>query len=248
MPKPRPPDRLRPVRIRRAYTDFAEGSVLIEMGRTRVLCNASVDETVPPFLRGTGTGWVTAEYAMLPRSTAVRSEREAVRGRPAGRTLEIGRLIGRSLRSAVDLAALGERSVRIDCDVLQADGGTRCAAITGGMVALADALAWMDRAGLLEGGAKPLRRFVAAVSVGLVDGRPVLDLDYAEDARAGVDMNVVMTDRGRYVELQGSSERVPFSDRDLGRMKRLARAGIARLIALQKRALGQRIRSPRRPG
>lgn len=233
----RDPGVLRPLRITRGYTDFAEGSVLVEAGATRVLCTASVIDTVPPFLRGEGVGWVTAEYSMLPRSTPTRMPRESLRGRPGGRTQEISRLIGRSLRAAVDMEALGEVTVQIDCDVLQADGGTRCASITGGMVALADAVTWMRGERLITGDAEPLKHWIAAVSVGVVDGTPTLDLCYEEDSRAEVDMNVVMTETGRYVEIQGTAEGEPFSDRQLGRLKKLAAAGVAEIIAAQRRAM-----------
>jgi ribonuclease PH len=231
------PQALRPLRLTRGYTEYAEGSVLIEAGRTRVLCNASVSDGVPSFKRGSGTGWVTAEYSMLPRSTATRSDRESVRGRRGGRTHEISRLVGRALRAAVDLEALGEQTIQLDCDVIQADGGTRCASITGAMVALADALAWCRAEERLPEGAQPLRCFVAAVSVGLIGGKPVLDLCYEEDVAADVDMNVVMTDEGKYVELQGTAEGAPFSDRQLGRLKKLAADGIGRLVEAQRRAL-----------
>lgn len=233
----RPPDQLRTLRFTRGYTDYAEGSVLIELGRTRVLCTASVSTKVPPFLRDSGLGWVTAEYSMLPRSTTTRSDREAVRGKQGGRTVEISRLIGRALRCAVDRAELGEHTITLDCDVLQADGGTRCASITGSMVALADAVAWMGREGLIDDPARVLRHFVAAVSVGIVGGTAVLDLCYEQDSQAEVDMNVVMTENGRYVELQGTAEGEPFTDRQLGTMKRLASQGIAQLVAAQHAAL-----------
>jgi len=229
------PSHLRPLRLRRGYTEYAEGSVLIEMGRTRVLCNASVEDRVPDFLRGTGRGWLTAEYAMLPRSTHTRTLREARRGRPDGRATEISRLIGRSLRAAVDLEALGPYTITIDCDVLQADGGTRCAGITGGMVALVDALRWMKQKRLLS--ALPLRQLVAAVSVGILAGRPTLDLCYQEDSQAEVDMNVVMTDDRRFVEIQATAEGRPFSAAEFQRLRNLATRGIAQLIAAQKRAL-----------
>ena len=225
----------RPVTLTRRFTRYAEGSVLIRQGNTWVLCTASVEERVPPFLRGTGRGWVTAEYAMLPRSTATRKEREGKTGKPDARASEISRLVGRALRAAVDLDALGERMITVDCDVLQADGGTRCAAITGGMVALADAAAGLVRAGKVE--RDPIRRLVAAVSVGICGGQPTLDLDYAHDSTADVDLNVVMTDDGRFVEIQGTAEREPFDDDALDSLKTLARKGIAQLIALQRRTL-----------
>ena len=226
---------LRPVRFQRRYTMHAEGSVLVEMGNTRVLCTASVEEKVPPFLKGRGTGWVTAEYGMLPRATNTRSAREAASGKQSGRTQEIQRLIGRSLRAVTDLAALGERQVTIDCDVLQADGGTRCASITGAMVALADAFAGLRQQGLVAG--DPIRDFVAAVSVGVVDGEAVLDLDYAEDSACGTDMNVVMTGAGRFVEIQGTAEGEPFTREQMQRLLDLAGGGIAELVALQRKAL-----------
>jgi len=226
---------LRPVRFQRRYTRHAEGSVLVEMGHTRVLCTASVEEKVPPFLKGRGTGWVTAEYGMLPRATNTRSSREAATGKQSGRTQEIQRLIGRSLRSVVDLAKLGERQITIDCDVLQADGGTRCASITGSMVALADALSWLREKGLVT--ADPIRDFVAAVSVGIVGGEPLLDLDYAEDSICGTDMNVVMTGAGSFVEVQGTAEGEPFTRDEMTRLVDLASRGISELIALQRKAL-----------
>jgi ribonuclease PH len=226
---------LRPIRFQRGFTVHAEGSVLVEFGATRVLCTASVEEKVPPFLKGKGSGWVTAEYGMLPRATNTRGAREAASGRQSGRTQEIQRLIGRSLRAVTDLAALGERQVTIDCDVLQADGGTRCASVTGAMVALADALGGLRAKGLLA--ADPLRDFVAAVSVGIVGGEPLLDLDYAEDSTCDTDMNVVMTGSGGLVELQGTAEGKPFTRPELDRLLELAQGGIARLIALQRAAL-----------
>ena len=229
---------MRPVRITRKFTEYAEGSVLIEMGRTRVLCTASVEEGVPPFLRGKGQGWITAEYGMLPRSTHTRSQREAAKGKQGGRTVEISRLIGRALRAALDMKLLGERTITIDCDVLQADGGTRCASITGGMVALADACAWLLKKKALE--KTPLVRFIAAVSVGMVKGKPTLDLCYEEDSTAGVDLNVIMADNGKYIELQGTAEHEPFSDGELECLKKLARNGIKKLFAIQKKALGKK--------
>ncbi|OQA42830.1 MAG: Ribonuclease PH [Chloroflexi bacterium ADurb.Bin325] len=228
-------NQLRPVVIERHFTKHAEGSVLIRQGETWVLCTASVEEKVPPFVRGSGKGWVTAEYGMLPRSTVDRKEREIKKGRPDARCTEISRLIGRALRAAVDMEKLGERSITIDCDVLQADGGTRCASITGGMVALADALAWLREQGRLT--ADPLKQFVAAVSVGVCGGTPTLDLDYAHDVTAEVDLNVVMTDDGRYVELQGTAEHEPFTEASLDALKDLSRKGIRQLIRLQKAAL-----------
>lgn len=235
-PSGRRPDELRPVRIQRRYTKHAEGAVLIEFGDTRVLCTASVEERVPAFLKGAGRGWVTAEYGMLPRATNTRTDREAARGKQSGRTQEIQRLVGRALRAVTDLPALGERTLQIDCDVLQADGGTRTAAITGAFVALHDALEWMRGRGMLE--RIPVRDFVAAVSVGMVGGVPVLDLDYAEDSGCDTDMNVVMTGAGRFVELQGTAEGEPFSRPQADALLVLAERGIAELIAQQRRALG----------
>ncbi|MGE5088094.1 MAG: ribonuclease PH [Candidatus Levyibacteriota bacterium] len=230
-------DELRPLTITRGYTRHAEGSVLIEAGDTRVLCTASVDEGVPPFLKGKGQGWLTAEYGMLPRSTNTRMRREAAEGKQSGRTQEIQRLIGRSLRAITDLAALGERTIRIDCDVLQADGGTRCASITGAYVALADAITWCRGRGLLV--AEPLRDRVAAVSVGVVAGTPLLDLDYAEDSGCDTDMNVVMTGAGGFVELQGTAEGAPFTREEFDTLLELARRGIGQLHAAQRAALAK---------
>ena len=226
---------LRSIRLSRGFTCHAEGSVLVEFGATRVLCTASVEDKVPPFLRGTGQGWVTAEYGMLPRATHTRSAREAAKGKQSGRTQEIQRLIGRSLRAVVDLSALGERQVIIDCDVLQADGGTRTAAITGACVALHDALSGLVRSGQLAH--NPMREFVAAVSVGIHDGTPVLDLDYAEDSSCDTDMNVVMTEGGGMIEVQGTAEGTAFSRAELNALIDLAEAGIARLIELQRTAV-----------
>ncbi|QNM96375.1 ribonuclease PH [Chitinimonas koreensis] len=234
-PSGRQPDQLRPVRITRHYTRHAEGSVLVEMGDTKVICTASVEESVPPFLKGKGEGWVTAEYGMLPRATHTRMKREAAAGKQSGRTQEIQRLIGRSLRAVVDLAALGERQISIDCDVIQADGGTRCASITGAFVALHDAIGGLVAAGKLA--ASPIRDHVAAVSVGIVGGVPVLDLDYPEDSACDTDMNVVMTGSGGFVELQGTAEGVPFSRAEMDLLVALAEAGIYRLIEAQKAAL-----------
>ena len=228
-------DELRAVRITRHFTKHAEGSVLIEAGQTRVLCMASVEEGVPLFLKGKGQGWLTAEYGMLPRATNTRTRREAAEGRQSGRTQEIQRLIGRSLRAVIDLAALGERTIRIDCDVLQADGGTRCASITGAYVALADAIAWCRARRALAG--EPLRDRVAAVSVGVVAGTPLLDLDYAEDSGCDTDMNVVMTGAGGFVEVQGTAEREPFSRDQFDALLTLAQRGIARLHDVQRDAL-----------
>jgi ribonuclease PH len=231
----RGPGDLRPVRLIRKYTKHAEGSVLVAMGDTQVLCTASVEERVPPFLKGKGSGWVTAEYGMLPRATNTRGRREAAEGKQSGRTQEIQRLIGRSLRAVTDLAALGERQVTIDCDVLQADGGTRCASITGAMVAMADAFAWLRAQSLIAG--DPIRDFVAAVSVGIVGGTPVLDLDYGEDSGCDTDMNVVMTGAGHFVEVQGTAEGHPFTREEMAKLLDLASGGIARLIAAQREAL-----------
>jgi len=226
---------MRPVRITTNYLLTAEGSALIEVGNTRVLCAASVEETVPPFLRGSGRGWVTAEYAMLPRATATRTPREVIKGHPSGRTQEIQRLIGRSLRSVVNMTALGDRTVIVDCDVLQADGGTRTAAITGAYVALVLALKKLVDFKALK--SLPVTDSVAATSVGLVGGVPVLDLCYDEDSRADVDMNVVMTGSGRFVELQATAEKTPFDDAQLAQLLETARRGISELFALQKQAL-----------
>jgi ribonuclease PH len=231
----RPADALRPLRITRGFTRHAEGSVLVEFGQTRVLCTASVEEKVPPFLKGKGSGWVTAEYGMLPRATHTRGRREAAEGKQSGRTQEIQRLIGRSLRAVTDLAALGERQVTLDCDVLQADGGTRCASITGAMVALADAVRFLKEKGLVTG--EPLRDFVAAVSVGLVEGEARLDLDYEEDSSGDTDMNVVMTGSGGFVEIQGTAEGEPFTRAQMDRLVTLAAKGIDELVAAQRRAL-----------
>jgi ribonuclease PH len=218
------------------YLMTAEGSALIEVGNTRVLCAASIEETVPAFLRGSGRGWVTAEYAMLPRATASRTPREVTRGHPSGRTQEIQRLIGRSLRSVVDMAALGDRTIIVDCDVLQADGGTRTAAITGAYVALVLALQQLVQFGALK--SLPVTDHVSATSVGIVDGIPMIDLCYDEDSKAEVDMNVVMTGSGRFVELQATAEKTPFDDSQMGRLVELARRGVLELVAIQKQALG----------
>src|SRR5262249_43158151 len=228
-------DELRPVRIARRYTRHAEGSVLIECGETRVLCTVSVEPEVPGFLKGTGQGWITAEYGMLPRATHTRARREAAEGRQSGRTQEIQRLIGRSLRAVCDLTAVGERTLRVDCDVLQADGGTRCASITGAWVALHDAIDWCRGQGFVARDA--LTDSVAAVSVGLVDGVPALDLDYTEDAACDTDMNIVMTGRGGIVEIQGTAEGAPFSRAQMDSLVSLAERGIRELVAAQKRAL-----------
>jgi ribonuclease PH len=223
------------VRIRRRFTEYAPGSVLYECGRTRVLCTATVEEGVPEFLEGKDTGWVTAEYGMLPSSTPGRKRRAAARGRPDGREIEIQRILGRALRAVTDLAALGPRTVWIDVDVLQADGGTRTAGVTGSWIALADAVAWLRGKGLLPG--EPLRGQVSAVSVGVVGGTPLLDLCYVEDAGAAVDMNVVLTAEGEYVEVQGTGEKRGFTPAEFDAMLALARKGCARLHALQRRAL-----------
>src|SRR5580692_2241841 len=234
-PDGRAADALRPVRFTRGWLDHAEGSVLVEFGKTRVLCAASVTEEVPRWRRGSGLGWVTAEYAMLPRATNTRNDRESVKGRIGGRTHEISRLVGRSLRACVDYKALGENTIVIDCDVLQADGGTRTAAITGGYVALADAVAWLRGRGRCKG--NPLVASVAAVSVGLIDGQPRLDLCYDEDVVAETDMNVVCTGTGGFVEVQGTAEREPFSRKLLDELLDLAVAGCAELTKLQQAAL-----------
>lgn len=238
-PSGRAPKDLREVRFTRAFTKHAAGSVLVEYGDTRVICTASVDDSVPPFLRGKGVGWVTAEYGMLPGSTHTRVDREAARGKQGGRTVEIQRLIGRSLRAAVDMRALGERTLRIDCDVIQADGGTRTASITGACVALADA---MTRSGV-QGA---FRELVASVSVGIYRGEPVLDLDYAEDSAAGTDMNVVRVESGGFIEIQGTAETAPFDDAALNDMLALARKGTDELFAAQREALAQTL-GPRSP-
>ena len=234
-PSQRQSDELRPLSLTRGYTAHAEGSVLIQVGQTRVLCTASVETSVPPFLRGKGQGWVTAEYGMLPRATHTRSAREAAKGKQTGRTQEIQRLIGRSLRAVTDLAALGERQITLDCDVLQADGGTRCAAITGAWVALHDACAKLVAEGTLP--ANPIRDHVAAISVGIVDGQPVLDLDYAEDSNCDTDMNVIMTGSSGIVEIQGTAEGTPFSRQELNQLVDLADAGIRELVAAQTQAI-----------
>ncbi|GAB1594381.1 ribonuclease PH [Lysobacter claricitrinus] len=236
-PSGRAPDALRPIRITRGFTKHAEGSVLIEFGETRVLCTATVESKVPGFLRGKGEGWVTAEYGMLPRSTNTRNDREASRGKQGGRTLEIQRLIGRSLRACVDRRALGERTITLDCDVLQADGGTRTAAITGAYVALVDAAQWLLARGEIK--RDPVVGAVAAVSVGVYRGVPVLDLDYAEDSDCDTDMNVVMNDGGGFIELQGTAEGHAFRRDELNALTDLAERGIAQLVAFQREALGR---------
>jgi ribonuclease PH len=229
-------DALRPVRITRAYTKHAEGSVLVEFGDTKVLCTASVEERVPPHQRGSGRGWVTAEYGMLPRATHTRSDREAAKGKQSGRTQEIQRLIGRSLRCVFDLSQLGERTISLDCDVIQADGGTRTAAITGAFVAAHDAVSGLLSQGKL--GASPIRDFVAAVSVGIVNGVPLLDLEYVEDSACDTDMNVVMTGAGGFVEVQGTAEGASFSRDEMASLLQLADQGIRQLVAAQRQALG----------
>jgi len=236
-PSGRAPDELRKLSITRGFTRHAEGSVLIEYGETRVICTASIEDKVPPFLKGKGQGWLTAEYGMLPRSTNTRSDREAARGKQSGRTQEIQRLIGRSLRAVTDLPLLGERTVQIDCDVIQADGGTRTASITGAFVALHDAVTHLQKSRLITG--SPIRDFVAAVSVGLYQGLAVLDLDYQEDSACDTDMNVVMTGNGGIVEVQGTAEGAPFSREQLDAMLGLAGQGIRELIAAQKASLLQ---------
>ncbi len=234
-PSGRTPEQLRDVKITRHYTRHAEGSVLVEFGDTKVICTASVENKVPPFLRGEGKGWITAEYGMLPRSTGSRMGREAARGKQGGRTVEIQRLIGRSLRAAVDLKALGEHTITIDCDVIQADGGTRTASITGGCVALVDALNYLVTEKRLK--KSPLKQMVAALSVGIYKGTPVTDLDYPEDSAAETDMNVIMTDQGGFIEIQGTAEGAPFAQEELDSMLALARQGINQLFEIQKEAL-----------
>jgi ribonuclease PH len=235
-PSGRAVDALRPVRLSRNFTKHAEGSVLVEFGDTRVICTASIEEKVPPFLKGKGQGWLTAEYGMLPRSTHTRMDREAAKGKQSGRTQEIQRLIGRSLRAAFDLRAFGERTLHLDCDVIQADGGTRTAAITGAMVAAYDAFAQLVTAERIA--AVPLKHFVAAISVGVYHGMPVLDLDYVEDSGCDTDMNIVMTDAGHFIEVQGTAEGTAFDRATMDRLLDLAQIGIADLIGLQKTALG----------
>ena len=236
-PSGRAPDELRPTTITRNFTRHAEGSVLICCGETRVLCTASVEERVPPFLRGKGEGWVTAEYGMLPRSTGSRMSREAARGKQGGRTLEIQRLIGRSLRAVTNRSALGERTITLDCDVIQADGGTRTASITGAYVALVEACRWLTAKGVIK--SSPVHGQVAAVSVGIFNNTPVLDLDYPEDSTAETDMNVVMNDGGAFIELQGTAEGHAFRRDELDEMLRLAEQGIRRLMKFQEDALGE---------
>jgi ribonuclease PH len=240
--KGRAHDAMRPVSIVRGFTRHAEGSVLVSFGDTRVLCTASVDEKVPPHKRGSGQGWVTAEYGMLPRSTHTRSDREAARGKQSGRTQEIQRLIGRSLRCVFDLAVLGERTIALDCDVLQADGGTRTAAITGAFVAAHDAVSWLLAQGRIE--RSPIHDFIAAVSVGIVGGTPLLDLEYVEDAACDTDMNVVMTGAGGFVELQGTAEGATFSRVEMDALLALATKGIGELVAMQRAALAAPVARP----
>ena len=242
-PDGRQPNQMRPVTITRDFLRHAEGSVLIEVGETKVVCAASVEDRVPPFLRDTGQGWVTAEYGMLPRATKTRTTRDATSGRPNGRTFEIQRLVGRSLRGVTDLTVLGPRTIWIDCDVIQADGGTRTTAITGAYIALADALQYLRKNGLIP--SLPLKDFLAATSVGVVDGQVVLDLCYAEDSVAEVDMNVVMTGAGKYVEVQGTAEDVPFDRSQLDAMIAAASTGIQDLVALQRRLLAERLVAPK---
>ncbi len=237
-PSLRQPDQLRSVKITRHYTKHAEGSVLVEFGDTKVICTASVVNGVPSFLKGKGQGWLTAEYGMLPRSTGTRMDREAARGKQQGRTVEIQRLIGRSLRAAVDLEALGENTIHLDCDVIQADGGTRTASITGAWVALADAIAHLEKEGKTKGQA--LKRAIASVSVGIYQGTAVLDLDYPEDSAADTDMNVVMADDGGIIEIQGTAEAEPFTEAQFAAMLKLAKDGIAELHRIQKASLNQR--------
>jgi ribonuclease PH len=236
-PSQRQPNQLRDIRITRRYTKHAEGSVLIECGDTKVICTASVDEKVPPHKKGSGEGWVTAEYGMLPRSTGERMGREAARGKQTGRTQEIQRLIGRSLRAVVDLAKLGERTIQLDCDVIQADGGTRTASITGAYVALHDAVSGLMAKGLLK--ETPLKDFVAAISVGIYHGTPVLDLDYVEDSACDTDMNVVMVGDGHFVEVQGTAEGHPFTRAEMDELLELAKSGIAQIVNKQRAALAQ---------
>lgn len=230
-------DALRRINITRGFMKFAEGSCMIEVGNTKVICTGSVEEAVPPFLKGKGTGWITAEYGMLPRSCKSRVQREASRGKIGGRTHEIQRLIGRSLRAVVDLSLLGERTIWIDCDVIQADGGTRTASITGSFIALADTLKHLEKQGMIA--ETPLKDYVAAVSAGIIDGAPALDLDYDEDSMAEVDMNIVMTGSGKFVEIQGTAEGDPFSDKELDGLIDLAKKGIKSIISIQKNTLGK---------
>jgi ribonuclease PH len=232
----RMPDQLRPIQITPDFISSAEGSVLIEVGRTRVICTASVEEVVPPFMRNSGKGWITSEYSMIPRATSTRTQREASTGKRSGRTHEIQRLIGRSLRTAIDLNRLGERTIWMDCDVIEADGGTRTASITGAYIALSLAVKGLVKSGKLA--ASPMRSHVAAVSVGIVGGVPLLDLNYSEDSTADVDFNIVMTDRGEFIEIQGTAERNPFGDSALAELLALGRKGIQELIGHQRKLLG----------
>ncbi len=236
-PSGRASDAMREVKITRNYTCHAEGSVLVEFGNTKVICTASVDASVPRFLRGKNQGWVTAEYGMLPRSTGSRMGREAARGKQSGRTQEIQRLIGRSLRAAVDMEALGEHTIQIDCDVIQADGGTRTASITGACVALVDAIRWMQREKMIK--ADPLKQMIASISVGVYKGMPVLDLDYPEDSTAETDMNVVMTDQGGFIEVQGTAEGAPYTQEELLAMLELAKKGCNELFEIQQQVLAE---------
>ncbi len=235
-PSQRSVNELRPILITRGYTQYAEGSVLVEFGNTKVLCTASIVEGVPRFLKNSGQGWLTAEYGMLPRSTHERIDREASKGKQGGRTVEIQRLIGRSLRTAVDLSLIGENTIYIDCDVIQADGGTRTAAITGSCVALADAISYLEKKQKLK--VSPLKCLVASISVGVYQGTPVLDLDYMEDSEAQTDMNVVMDDQGGFIEIQGTAEKKPFSQDELGQLLALAKEGSLQLFEKQREALG----------
>ena len=236
-PSGRASDAMREVKITRNYTCHAEGSVLVEFGNTKVICTASVDASVPRFLRGKNQGWVTAEYGMLPRSTGSRMDREAARGKQSGRTQEIQRLIGRSLRAAVNLDQLGEHTIQVDCDVIQADGGTRTASITGACVALVDAIRWMQREKMIKG--DPLKQMISSISVGVYKGQPVLDLDYLEDSSAETDMNVVMTDQGGFIEVQGTAEGAPYTQEELMAMLELARKGCNELFAIQQQVLAE---------
>jgi ribonuclease PH len=235
-PSKRAADEMRKVTLERGVVRYAEGSCMVSFGETRVLCAATVEEKGPPWLRGTGKGWVTAEYAMLPRATHERNRREVTSGKPSGRTQEIQRLVGRSLRAVVDLTAIGERQIVVDCDVLQADGGTRTASITGAWVALHDALKWMEGRSMLKG-SNPLKDHVAAISCGIVAGNPVLDLDYVEDSGAQTDANFVITGGGGLVEVQGTAEGAPFSEEELMALLKLAKGGVSKLVALQKAAV-----------
>lgn len=234
-PSQRTPDQLRPIRLTRHYTKHAEGSVLVEFGETKVICTASITANVPSFLRDSGQGWITAEYGMLPRSTHERMQREAAKGKQTGRTQEIQRLIGRSLRAAVDLNLLGENTITVDCDVIQADGGTRTAAITGACVAVHDALLYLQKKNKLT--TSPFKQFIAAVSTGIYQHHAILDLDYAEDSKADTDLNIVMTEAGGLIEIQGTAEKISFSEEELTAMIKLAKTGIAQLISLQKQTI-----------